>query len=83
MYVQKILVGGKVARMWTEWAWSGLRGGMTWEMTRHAWATTWGCHHVASSCERREKAQAQVRKYVLDVMTSRYQGPVGLQDTAE
>lgn len=50
---------------------------MTCEKTRHAWATTWGYHYVACSFECHEKAQAQVRKHVLDVMTSRYQGLVG------
>lgn len=30
--------------MWTAWAQSGSAVGMAYEATRHAQATTWGCH---------------------------------------
>lgn len=67
--------------MWTEWAWRGPGEGMVCEVTRHIWATTWSCHHVACPCGCHD--QAQVRQHTPDVMASRYQGLVGLQGTAE
>lgn len=51
---------------------------MTCEVTRHAWATTWGCHQVAYAYGSHDKAQGQVRQHVPDVTASTHQGLVEL-----
>lgn len=32
------------------------------DVTRHAWATTWGCHQVTGSCGCSDKAPGTVRQ---------------------
>lgn len=62
-------VGGKVARMESglERHPAGGQSGPSSEATRHAWATTWAVH-VVCPCVCHNRAQAQVRKHMPEVM---------------